>query len=668
MSAFARMGSNLVLTLCCAASVSLFADVGSELGRRFLPPASDLLTFNTVSQKLHEMDVDADEAWLKLSGRDEYDAYRTEMHRKMISAIGGFPERTPLNARTVATVKRDGYRIEKVVFESMPSLFVTANLFIPESDAFKAPYPAVVMSCGHADEGKDCDIYLRACVIAVKQGFVALMYDPYEQGERREFACKGSTTHHNIIGIKASLLGWSMPMLRIWDGMRAVDYAESRPEVDSSKIGFMGQSGGGTMTALMTAADWRLKATAPSCYLTSLRHLCESMGPQDAEQNIFGQLRFGLNHTGYVLLLDTKVAVTCRFQDMFSIYGTLDLFRTVKAVSAKVGTSDSYALNSAPGPHGWTESTETASVDWMRAWLKGEKGILPLDCTKYRPLDIGFSVKNVDVGLAEGERGVTATGRTMDIPGARDIHMILRDRMLGAAKNRPAYSASERNSIASRLAGVRDPKDVNVVVKELAPVNVGGAKLTRVAFAYPDGLTLPACWIEPAESAKKPVAPVLMVGAKGRAGWAREAEAALASGASVLVADVTGYGEIGKANKMFYGVEDCPEEGVAVMLYLMGESITGRRATDMLVLADWMKGKTGMVPALSARGSAAIAAAHARAANAGAFAKVAVADAPKSWTEMIEIEKITRENADCFRYTYIVVNGLLHYDWPELLK
>ena len=199
MSAFARMGSNLVLTLCCAASVSLFADVGSELGRRFLPPASDLLTFNTVSQKLHEMDVDADEAWLKLSGREEYDAYRTEMHRKMISAIGGFPERTPLNARTVATVKRDGYRIEKVVFESMPNLFVTANLFIPESDAFKAPYPAVVMSCGHADEGKDCDIYLRACVIAVKQGFVALMYDPYEQGERREFACKGSTTHHNIL-------------------------------------------------------------------------------------------------------------------------------------------------------------------------------------------------------------------------------------------------------------------------------------------------------------------------------------------------------------------------------------------------------------------------------------------------------------------------------------
>ena len=247
-----------------AATVS--ADMKEALGKKFLPAASDMLTFTTISQKLHEMDVDADVAWTKLGDRAEYDAYRRRMHGKMMAAMGEWPERTALNARTVAVYKREGYRIEKVIFESMPKLFVTANLFIPDSPEFKAPYPAVVMSCGHADEGKDCNIYLRACVLAVKAGFVALMYDPYEQGERRQIAGISSTSNHNIIGLKASLLGWSMPMLRTWDGMRAVDYAESRPEVDKTRIGFMGQSGGGTMTALMTAADWRRKATAPSCY------------------------------------------------------------------------------------------------------------------------------------------------------------------------------------------------------------------------------------------------------------------------------------------------------------------------------------------------------------------------------------------------------------------
>ena len=653
-----------VAAVFCFAVDVCAADLDKELGRKFLPSASDMLTFTTVSQKLHEMDVEADVAWTKLADRDEYDAYRKAMHAKMMSALGEWPARTPLNARTVATVKKDGYRVEKVIFESMPGLFVTANLFVPDGDGRR---PAIVMSCGHADEGKDCDIYLRACVIAVKQGFVALMYDPYEQGERREFLGVGSTHHHNIIGVKASLLGWSMPLLRIWDGMRAIDYVESRPEVDKDRIGFMGQSGGGTMAALMTAVDWRLKATAPSCYLTSLRHLCESMGPQDAEQNIFGQLTFGLNHTGYVLLPDTKVAVTCRFRDMFSIYGTLDLFRTVQTLAAKLGVADHYALNSAPGPHGWTESTETASVDWMRAWLKDEPNLLPFDCTKYRPLDIGFSVKNADQGLAPAERGVTPTGRTMDLPGARDIHMFLRDRLTMALKSRPVSSPTERNAVAAKLAGVKRPAETRAVVKELAPVDVDGVRLTRVAFVYPDGLELPACWLVPAKpDATKP--PVLMVGRKGRADWAAEAQMRLADGASVLVADLTGYGEIGKANAIFYRAEDCPEEGVSVMLYLMGESMTGRRATDMLVLADWIKGKTGAVPELVARGSAAIPAAHARAADVTAFAKVSVSEAPKSWADMIETCTIDKTETVHFRYTYLVVNGLLHYDWPDLLK
>jgi cephalosporin-C deacetylase-like acetyl esterase len=632
------------------------------LGQKFLPAASDMLTFTTISQKLHEMDVEADLAWTKLANRADYDSYRKQMHRKMMAAMGEWPERTPLNARTVATLKKEGYRIEKVIFESMPKLFVTANLFIPDSPRFKAPYPAVVMSCGHANEGKDCNIYLRACVHAVRNGFVALMYDPYEQGERRQFKGIGSTGHHNIIGVKASLIGWSMPMLRTWDGMRAVDYAESRAEVDKDRIGFMGQSGGGTMTALMTAADWRLKATAPSCYLTSLRHLCESMGPQDAEQNIFGQLAFGLNHTGYVLLPDTKVAVTCRFRDMFSIYGTLDLFRTVKTLAAKIGTYDHYALNSAPGPHGWTESTEVASIDWMRAWLKDETEVLPLDCAKYRPLDIGFDVKTVELGLSEAERGVTPTKRTMDLPGARDIHTIMRDRLAAIVKARPAYSAAERNAIAAKLAGVKKPSDANATVKELPAVDIDGAKLTRVTFAYPDGLYIPACWVVPAKpNAAK--APVIMIGANGRADWAADVEACLAEGASVLVADITGYGEIGKEGAVFYGAKNCPEEGASVMLYLMGESMTGRRATDMLVLADWVKAKTGSVPALVAKGSAAIPAAHARAASAEAFAKVSVSEAPMSWTEFIEKGDTTR-----YHYTYMVVNGLCHYDWTDLLK
>jgi hypothetical protein len=347
---------------------------------------------------------------------------------------------------------------------------------------------------------------------------------------------------------------------------------------------------------------------------------------------------------------------------MFSIYGTLDLFRTVQTLAGNIGTTGNYALNSAPGPHGWTESTEVASIDWMRAWLKNEKGVLPLDCTRYRPLDIGFDVKEVELGLAPEERGVTPTKRTMDLPGARDIHSIMRDRLAGVIKSRPVYSAEERNAVAANLAGVKSPSGTGVKVKELSPVDVDGAKLTRVAFVYPDGLTIPACWIVPgkADPAK---APVVMIGQNGRGDWAADVKACIAGGSSVLVADITGYGEIGKPNAIFYGANDCPEEGVSVMLYLMGESMTGRRATDMLVLADWVKGKTGLAPELVAKGGAAVPAAHARAADIGAFAKVSVSEAPMSWTEFVEKGDDVK-----FRYTHMVVNGLRHYDWTDLLK
>ena len=251
-------GAAFALVFCASA-----ATLNEALGRKLGPNAQNISSYVMVFNELEKLDAAADRAWLKLEDRAAYDSYRKDLHAKMIAAMGGLPERTDLKPQIFKMHKRDGYRIEQLAFESMPGIFVTANLFIPDDPKYKAPYPAVVMSCGHAEDGKDCDTYLRACVLAVKAGFVALMYDPYEQGERRVHP-RGSTLDHNQIGLRAALLGGSMAQLRVWDGMRAVDYAMGRSEVDPARVGFMGQSGGGTMTALMTAVDHRLKATAPS--------------------------------------------------------------------------------------------------------------------------------------------------------------------------------------------------------------------------------------------------------------------------------------------------------------------------------------------------------------------------------------------------------------------
>ena len=646
------------LAVVCSGAVNY----KKALEQKMMPDDAGQFSYTEIFNAFEAMDVAADQAWRNVKSRAEFDARRTAMREKMIAAIGGFPEKTPLNAVVKGVVAKNGYRVEKVCFESMPGLFVTGNLFIPENPSVKAPYPVVVVACGHSDNGKAAEGYQRGCVQAVEAGMAAFIYDPYEQGERK-YLKFGSCGGHNLIGAKASLLGWSMPLLRIWDGIRAIDYVTSRKDIDASRVGFMGNSGGGTVTSLMMAVEPRIKAACPSCYLTNLRELCFRMGPQDAEQNIFGQLAFGLNHAGYVLLQDIPVAVTCCYHDMFPYHGTRESFRTVMACATAAGRAERYALADVPGPHGWKESTRASSIRWMRRWLKGED--VALDMPACRRLDLGFNPKTTDMGLTEAECLVSASGLTKDEPGYRGIHEILRDRLAAFDKARVALGEDEKARLVRDLAKIPDPAKSGLLVKELSSETQEGISITRLAFSYPSGLALPAVLFQKAGAAVA-ADPLLIVGDKGRGAAADQVQAAVAANQAALVVDLTCYGEIGALHTMsghkhvFYGC-DKAEEGPALMLYMMGESMVGRRAGDILAVAGWMKQKWQRPVALVASGTAVIPAAHAYAADRLLFAKVEVKDAPRTWREAVREEQ---------KYPFLnCVNGALkYYDWPELLK
>ena len=635
--------------------------LGKYVADKVLPWGShQVMSAAFANREVDALDVKCDEAWCALGSKVEYDAYRRALKAKMMSAIGTMPERTPLNARTVATLRREGYSIEKVIFESMPGVFVTANLFVPDGSGRR---PAVVMSCGHADTGKDCNIYLRACVIAARRGFVALMFDPYYQGERRTSQRMGSCASHNEMGLRGSLIDWSAPLLRIWDGMRAIDYVLTRPEVDPTRLGYMGQSGGGTMTALMEAADDRIKAAAPSCFLTSLRTLCEHMGPQDGEQNIYGQLSFGLNHTGYVLIPDIPVAVTCKFSDMFPYSGVRTLFKTVRTLEANVGMGERAFLNCAPGPHGWTEATEQSSVMFLARQLMPECRDLAINLEDMWQLDVGFDMSKVDVGLAEEERGCTKDRTTETLPGWKSIMDVIAERAAKLRSARRPMDAAERAGRARTLAKVKLPDETGYRAKETSAANVEGLDVARVVVQYPGtGHMLPAVCIAKPGADK---APVVVTAWAGRSDGLQIARPYVDAGHPVMVADVSGVGEIGKEKHFFYAAKDRPDEGLGAMCYLIGEPLVGRRASDMLVLADVMSRRSGgRRPLLVAAGPLAIPAAHAWAADASAWAGVEVRDAPPSWRDCVEGGSARMEAT---RYADIVPTAYLEYDWVDLL-
>src|SRR5262245_42261756 len=211
----------------------------------------------------------------RVSTKQDVEKRRVRTREKMIEALGGLPERTPLNAKTVAVLDREDYKIEKVIFESQPRFYVTANLYLPKKGT--APYPGILFPLGHEEGAKAHSAWQQVLASLAKKGFVALAWDTLGQGERvqlydpdfGESKVLRSTTEHTLMGIQCLLVGDNLARYTVWDGMRALDYLVSRPEVDSTRIGCTGNSGGGTHTAYLSALDDRIKVAAPSCFITS---------------------------------------------------------------------------------------------------------------------------------------------------------------------------------------------------------------------------------------------------------------------------------------------------------------------------------------------------------------------------------------------------------------
>src|SRR5262245_55749793 len=218
-----------------------------------VPPRKMLYTYLQGEAQKH---FDARrKAVAKLKTPEDIQKRQAELKAKFIESLGGFPEKTPLNAQVVGKEQRDGYRIEKVIYESRPSHHVTAILYLPEG---KPPFPGVLVPCGHSINGKAAEPYQRVCILMAKNGLAVLCYDPIGQGERLQLltregkpAVPASTSEHTMVGVGALLVGRNTASYRIWDGIRSLDYLAGRPEVDPQRLGCTGNSGGGTLTAYL---------------------------------------------------------------------------------------------------------------------------------------------------------------------------------------------------------------------------------------------------------------------------------------------------------------------------------------------------------------------------------------------------------------------------------
>lgn len=485
----------------------------------------------------------------RIQTKAEAETRRQAVRAKILELIGGLPEYDgPLNAKVTGRVEQPRYIIEKVVFESLPKVFVTANVYKPKEPG---RYPGVLMPLGHWDNGKPA-VQDIAANLAMK-GFVALAYDPLGQGERQQAydarlaasLAGGSVEQHLMAGAQSVLMGTSFARYRIWDAKRALDYLVSRPDVDSGKIGCTGCSGGGTITTYISALDPRIKVAAPSCYMNTFRLLFA--GPTgDSEQTVPGFVAAGLDVADYVELFAPRpYLMVSTTGDFFPIEGARHTYQEARSWYRLYDAEDKVQWAIGPGGHGTPREVRERIYDWMIRWLKDGKGDM-----REEPVE-----KLPDFRLL-----ATATGQV----GGRDIYEAIGDEF-----RRKQSQGSQEEMLAelrkwSAPAGERPP-----AARVLSEEESLDFKTQRLAVEVEPGLEISALLAIPLTRGRKPA--VLVVN-----GDAAAAAQIAKRGAVALCLEP-------RADHSARGVKSLAGDWVTdTRAWLIGRNLPGMRAADII--------------------------------------------------------------------------------------
>ncbi|HZO84154.1 MAG TPA: acetylxylan esterase [Verrucomicrobiae bacterium] len=199
-----------------------------------------------------------------ITNRQQWEAQRGRLREEYLDMLGlwPMPERTPLEAAITGVIERDeGFRVEKLHFQSRPKLYVTGNLYVPKDAKPGAKLPAVLYVCGHSGRGRDGNkaAFQHHGMWFATHGYVCLIIDTLQLGEIA--AIHHGTYRYNRWWWQAR--GYTPAGVECWNGIRALDYLQSRPEVDPDRIAVTGISGGGAATFWIAAADERVKVAVP---------------------------------------------------------------------------------------------------------------------------------------------------------------------------------------------------------------------------------------------------------------------------------------------------------------------------------------------------------------------------------------------------------------------
>ena len=578
---------------------------------------------------------------------------RAHLRERMLDDLGGFPERTPLNARVVGVLQRSAYKIEKVIFESQPHFYVTANLYLPKTG--RPPYPAILFPLGHEPGGKTNPTWQQMLGSLATKGFVALTWDPIGQGERLqiydedlgESKVGDSTTEHTVVGTQCLLVGDHLARYTIWDGMRALEYLLTRPEVDPTRVGLTGNSGGGTHTAYIAALDDRIQVAAPSCYITSWRLMLQTIGPQDAEQTFPFWLKNGFDYPDYLYAFAPKpYFLLSAIRDFFPIAGARETFAEASRVYSAIGAKEKVGMFEADDGHGYSKPRRLAAYEWFGRLLRGVEDKDP--------------EPQIEMATPE-ELRCTPTGQVSTSLGGESVFTLNQKRLERVQSNRRMPPAELPRKVQELIR--YEPPSTSQEVQRYGTITRSGYQIERLTYESESGITIPSLLFVP-EGGDDKKAAVVIVSGDGKKASAPEAERLVKSGMVVLSIDARGFGE----TQINTGVNSEEFDHYfgdfrdAMTALLVGKTMVGMRALDITRAVDLLSArrdvdrekiyvygkKGGAVPALYA------------AVLDRRIRKVVLEDMLSSYESVVE-NKIHRRVLES-----VVPGALKFYDLPDL--
>jgi cephalosporin-C deacetylase-like acetyl esterase len=540
--------------------------------------------------------------------------------------LGGPLQRTPLNPRVTGTIEREGYRIEKLTFESRPRLYVTANLYLPGRTGRR---PTILAPLGHSTNGKAWPSYQRLFSNLARKGYVVLAYDPFGQGERIEYSGShpgqstiegGGTGEHEYAGRRLILLGVNFSLFRAWDGIRGIDYLLTRAEVDPDRIGCCGQSGGGTMTQFLAALDSRIRVAVVSQGNTENLAQDDVEPPgsaDDAEQNIVPALARGIDRADLLYAFAPKpLLVTITLHDAGHTYspeyvaGSVGFVDEYKRAYELLDAGDRVSLQATTVQHGYVHEMRRATYAWFNRW---------------------FDIKDADDGETSGAVEpdstlfVTPTGFVTTSFGGETALSLTRQ--LAETTHPPSsLAADDLRKRVRAVLGIEDSRGEALAARVIATIRKPGYRAEQFEFTSDREIRTPG-WLLTPDGAGASTPTLLYIG-EGAA-WSSVAEDAFAEqlcargGCRIAVIDVRGRGDCSLAYPQrgpSYFSYRIPDEAYVTWFTLMlGRPLLGGQVYDTLRALEYLRSRsdTGAAVSLVGDGAHGVIALYAAALDAG---------------------------------------------------